>query len=907
MKSLLQIVVVVLAVTLAVLTWYVTLAPFWITQSGRRADASAAYAQGIGLWLNYTEHVGDPTYDPGNSLWIPAQESAAHSFADQCAADAPFCDNAIGELHKQFCQVRRVYCGPAVKFLQVALALLSGFALLVAVWAVLVVTTARRTVVDHYLMQLCIGCGLSFLVVAAVWYVFVFRAIIESAYYKDQYNRCATNAAGRKCWGMGTCLYLIITCAVLYPMLSVFVANHVTRKFRAYQRALRKLHESATVLSMAPPSVDLKLSMLSTVDLNKSELNVATTGVSVDLSGDESAQPPLAPLKKLPSVVRAVNVHEIDVSDSETEERRDDMFESKYQHKVYEASTATDTKKKATKKSSKKKGDATTTSTSASTTTSTSAGDAKLSKTVAVISDELIRKVACADVDAANTNAVNEGEQSVDFVRLQTLALSFQNIFKMENLETLRHLVKLQLDNNVIHEIDGIAHLVHLEWLDLSFNNIAAIKGLDTLVRLTDLSLYNNCIAKLENLDALRSLQVLSVGNNSLATTDGLLYLKCLDSLRVLNLAGNPVCSDPEYRTFLLAHLDRLQYLDYALVDSNEAVQAREQYQDELEEMKEVKAIEDAALAREAEQLKYFAVLKDANVIILETLLSDMFKEDTEMNKIEVLPGLRNLIDDYSEKARVVTEDVKVVLLGKHSAMAKEVDAFAAKYEKVQLEAQESSIAAVESHRRVSKQLLKQASAAQAGDSNETSAAGQQLLGEAKASAEKLHCELMILESDLVETAQELTASMEVAIEAIGVEAREIVTEHFRTVEVLENGFFDNVSQLAVTLLERMASEDGDDDDFLTDECRVILNDRDALNNAINGSHDIHIGKLLAQEDVMREQSLAKIAAVIKRAKDREWTRNRSRIAEIITIKEKHLGEISKVRDELSRVDDEFY
>lgn len=134
---------------------------------------------------------------------------------------------------------------------------------------------------------------------------------------------------------------------------------------------------------------------------------------------------------------------------------------------------------------------------------------------VAVISDELIRKVACADVDPSNTNAINEGDQSVDFIKLQTLALSFQNIFKMENLETLRNLVKLQLDNNVIQEIDGIAHLVHLEWLDLSFNNITSIKGLETLVRLTDLSLYNNCITKLENLDTLKQLQVWCVGADS--------------------------------------------------------------------------------------------------------------------------------------------------------------------------------------------------------------------------------------------------------------------------------------------------------------------------------------------------------------------------------------------------------
>lgn len=251
--------VVLLAVALVVMTWYITLAPFWITQSGER-DRSVFYSQGIGIWLNYTEHVGDAAFDPGNSLWIPAQESAAHTFADQwcvlsayvalsskialtdalsvciaSAMDAPFCANAIGELHKQYCQVRSVYCGAAMTFLQVALSLLSGVAVLIAVWAVLLVTTRRRTVVDHYLMQLCIVSGLSFLAVAVVWYLFVFRTIIESTYYKDQYNRCAENASGRKCWGMGACVYLIVAAAILYPMLSVLVANQVTHKFRSFQ------------------------------------------------------------------------------------------------------------------------------------------------------------------------------------------------------------------------------------------------------------------------------------------------------------------------------------------------------------------------------------------------------------------------------------------------------------------------------------------------------------------------------------------------------------------------------------------------------------------------------------------------------------------------------------------------
>lgn len=545
---------------------------------------------------------------------------------------------------------------------------------------------------------------------------------------------------------------------------------------------------------------------------------------------------------------------------------------------------------------------------------------------VAVISDELIRKAVTKpnatddEIDPLNVNAIHEGEAAaVDFARLQVLSLSFRNIVKIDNLETLRMLVKLQLDNNVIQEIDGIAHLVHLEWLDLSFNNITQIKGLDTLVNLTDLSLYNNCITKIENLDTLKKLQVLSLGNNSIASTDGLLYLKTLESLRVLNLSGNPVCSDPEYRPFLLAHLDKLQYLDYALVDSAETLQAREQYQDELEELKEVKAIEDATRAREVEQEKYLAVLKDANVILLETLLTDMFKEDAEMAKIEPLPGLRNLIDDYTEKVKSATEDVKTVLLDKHAVLTHEVDSFHAKYSTVQQEAQTSSIKAIELYRRTAKHLLKQASAAISSDTSNGNSSTPSLpdaegitaalaqLQETESASDKLHLELMNVESDLVESAQELIAAVEVAVEAIGAEARELATEHFRTVEVLENNFFESVSQLAVMLLERLASEDGEDDDFLSDECRAILNDRDALNNAINGSHDIHIGKLLAQEDLMREQSVAKIQALSKQAKETEWTRNRTRVAEIIAIREKHAAEITRARDELNRVDEEFY
>jgi Leucine-rich repeat (LRR) protein len=58
----------------------------------------------------------------------------------------------------------------------------------------------------------------------------------------------------------------------------------------------------------------------------------------------------------------------------------------------------------------------------------------------------------------------------------------------------------------------------NLTWLDLSFNQITKIEGLDTLVKLTDLSLFDNQISELEGLDALTALHCLSLGVDTFFT-----------------------------------------------------------------------------------------------------------------------------------------------------------------------------------------------------------------------------------------------------------------------------------------------------------------------------------------------------------------------------------------------------
>ncbi|TMW57755.1 hypothetical protein Poli38472_014358 [Pythium oligandrum] len=334
--------IIALAAVLAGMTWYATLMPFWISQAGHKDD-QVYYSQGIGLWLNYTEHVGDVTFDPGNSLWIPPQFSAVETFHAQCQDTRAFCANAIGELHLQYCEVMKVYCGPATTIVQLLMSLLSGAALLIVIWCVALVVIPRRTLIDHHLMHVAIGTGLGFLVVATLWYFTFFRVVLNTTFYKDQYTRCELNPTNRTCWHMGLCVYLLISVSVLYPLLSVLVASYVAQKFKRFQRTLRQLHEATTVVELPPSTMNKAESSVDESSNDSAELEAGkATNRSIagehrpleislsQLSTVSSSNPrTLAPLQSQSSTqsppLRAISVHEMDavlLSDGEEEEEK---------------------------------------------------------------------------------------------------------------------------------------------------------------------------------------------------------------------------------------------------------------------------------------------------------------------------------------------------------------------------------------------------------------------------------------------------------------------------------------------------------------------------------------------------------------------------------------------------------
>lgn len=216
-----------------------------------------------------------------------------------------------------------------------------------------------------------------------------------------------------------------------------------------------------------------------------------------------------------------------------------------------------------------------------------------------------------------------DAADALQVTKATALVLSYSRLVKISNLAAMRSLRTLRLDNNAIGEwspvaawnrwprrapphplhprraahtvaerIEGLETLVHVQKLDLSFNAITAIEGLGTLAELQELTLYGNKITALGGLDAQRHcLQVLSVGRNAIGDVRQLSYLRGFPALRLLCTEGNfrPASSGPtlgagtvdnvSYRPSVLAQLPRLAYLDWSMVTAAEREAAAEMHQ----------------------------------------------------------------------------------------------------------------------------------------------------------------------------------------------------------------------------------------------------------------------------------------------------------------------------------------
>eukprot|EP00941_MAST-03F_sp_MAST-3F-sp1_P003667 g3667.t1 len=161
---------------------------------------------------------------------------------------------------------------------------------------------------------------------------------------------------------------------------------------------------------------------------------------------------------------------------------------------------------------------------------------------------------------------------------------SFANNYleDFSGLESCHQIEELIFEENRLTDLNGLSNLRSLRSLDLGKNRIVSLNGLQNLTQLSQLSVEDNYIVSLLEISSLTALMELYVANNRLEKLNEVQHLKRLSKLIIVDLSGNALANDSQYRLYSIYHLRKLKVLDGIGVDAQELAQARETFSGKL-------------------------------------------------------------------------------------------------------------------------------------------------------------------------------------------------------------------------------------------------------------------------------------------------------------------------------------
>uniref|UniRef100_A0A3Q3NEL2 Dynein regulatory complex subunit 3 n=1 Tax=Mastacembelus armatus TaxID=205130 RepID=A0A3Q3NEL2_9TELE len=270
-------------------------------------------------------------------------------------------------------------------------------------------------------------------------------------------------------------------------------------------------------------------------------------------------------------------------------------------------------------------------------------------KSEAILMDKEILQRAVEEQAGENLAGCIAKAEGIHFNQVYNLRLGYRNILEIDCLWEFTSLARLHLNNNRIEKIVGLEGLINLTWLDLSFNRINKIEGLQSLLKLEVLNLNNNKISVIENMDTLQKLTHFCIANNHIGQLDNVLYLRTFKNLFTLNLFGNPVSKEDNYKFFIAAHFPDLICLDYRVLKEKTKNEAALKYQYVLEEMRreqlQIQQADNAEQSQKAElQLQTDAFVESLNG---SYLFKSMFEDDPEAETLQCVPGVDHLLQTY--------------------------------------------------------------------------------------------------------------------------------------------------------------------------------------------------------------------------------------------------------------------
>jgi len=461
---------------------------------------------------------------------------------------------------------------------------------------------------------------------------------------------------------------------------------------------------------------------------------------------------------------------------------------------------------------------------------------------------------------------------------VQSLSLSFKRIGRIENLVGFDNLVKLCLDNNFIEEIRNISHLVNLKWLDLSFNKIKKIEGLDNLTQLEDLSLYSNKISVIEGLDKCTNLQCLSLGNNRIDSLEQVIKFRQLKSLRMLTLSDNPISlNNSDYRNYVMAYVDTIKYLDYALIDPALREKAQNDCHDELVDIIEKESVIAEKAARETAMELYIKKLDEACILFAHTIFDDLFAEDADVERLKHMPGVKEQIELFRSSFKNISEEYIRNSMERFEKKKKEVSDFDRAVKDVRAVDDLDSTQLIDGFNKSKKVCSDKITHP---SSTISQAECIKMVKVLQDELDQVCDELMNIELRQVEKFESMIDDFENRLNELKNEALECQQLFFRDIEDLEEKFSSGVRGVATDLIDRLAREELAED-YLDDEAMSLVIDKDTCMGVLSASHDMHIGRILKREDEARGAETKRFQETMATYLNIESARNRDRVLQV--------------------------
>lgn len=168
------------------------------------------------------------------------------------------------------------------------------------------------------------------------------------------------------------------------------------------------------------------------------------------------------------------------------------------------------------------------------------------------------------------------------------------SVLPIKTRKYAKECIEIVLSKRRITELINFDMFENLEALWLTDNRLTSIRGLDSNFRIKILCCANNHITTLEgSISKMKFLEVLYLNNNKLKNLEKVLsHLKQFSFLKNLNLFGNPVAEEPEYRPRVIDAIKSLEIFDRHKISVIERIKDEEivrVYNDPLSKKKVVR------------------------------------------------------------------------------------------------------------------------------------------------------------------------------------------------------------------------------------------------------------------------------------------------------------------------------